>query len=168
MKKLSKILALLLATAMCLMLLAACAKDEAADDQDPSDNQNTEESGETENTEEPGEEGYAEEDIVEITVYGLSVAPEERVEAVEAAINDITEQKIGIHGCHDRFIEILLCPCKTTEKHYRFRCTECDKVSETLSENLSGELEYLQGHPVTVLCCLIDILGSDIVKASEG
>ncbi len=96
-----KLLAILLVAAMCMLLLAACAgSDKPAAPADTGDETETNDTPSTpEETDAPDEdEGYAEENIVEVVYYGFAtISNEEHIQAVEDAVNAITESKIGVH-----------------------------------------------------------------------
>ncbi len=115
MKKFRSVLALLLVAAMCLALLAACAKSNKTET--PQDDQNEAPATPDEENTPPAEEGNTdepednappaddeeepddEEEIVEIDFYILDMLGMDQVqeEKVIAAINDITEPEIGVH-----------------------------------------------------------------------
>ena len=74
---------------------------------------------------------------------------------------------IGVHGPLYRLAEEILGPCETAEENDCLRGAECYEVGERLAENGSGESENLESQLVSVLGCLIDILGSDVVETSQ-
>lgn len=92
MKNLKTLLALLLVVAMCLTLLAACAKSSDSKTDAPSGTP-------SEETNDPAGDEEDDGEIVSITMsyYNLAGRDSDSIKPIEDAINQISEEKIGVH-----------------------------------------------------------------------